>query len=126
MDVTAASSASRPRATIATSAPEAAKRVAIARPMPLLPPVTMAERPLSEMSMYFDPAGGITDRRSDAHAAIGVCVALSLGWQCRERYNPQTAHGLGGDHAAHRTLRIGGVHPLQHSAGTGDREHADP
>src|SRR5205085_2188395 len=40
-----------PRATIATSAPEAAKRVAIASPIPFEPPVTMAERPLREMSM---------------------------------------------------------------------------
>src|SRR5205814_10591182 len=42
---TASSSVSLPRATIATSAPDWAKRVATARPMPLLPPVTMAVRP---------------------------------------------------------------------------------
>src|SRR6516225_11111043 len=33
------------RATIATSAPEAANRVATAKPIPLLPPVTIAARP---------------------------------------------------------------------------------
>src|SRR6478735_8049771 len=42
---TASSSVSLPRAKMATSAPDCAKRVATARPMPLLPPVTMAERP---------------------------------------------------------------------------------
>jgi len=46
----AASSASRPRPMMATSAPDCANRVATARPMPLLPPVTMAERP--ERSMF--------------------------------------------------------------------------
>src|SRR5712672_1325917 len=44
IDLTAASSASRPRAAISTSAPEAAKRLAMAKPSPLLPPVTMAAR----------------------------------------------------------------------------------
>src|SRR5215472_19369436 len=33
------------RATMATSAPEAANRVATAKPIPLLPPVTIAARP---------------------------------------------------------------------------------
>ena len=40
-----------PRATIATSAPDCAKRVATAKPMPLLPPVTMAVRPERLISM---------------------------------------------------------------------------
>src|SRR5215468_2231944 len=44
IDLTAASSASRPRDAISTSAPEAAKRLAMAKPSPLLPPVTMAVR----------------------------------------------------------------------------------
>src|SRR5690348_3160180 len=34
-----------------TSAPEAANSVAMARPSPLLPPVMMAERPVSEICM---------------------------------------------------------------------------
>src|SRR5262249_14743106 len=51
IDLTAASSASRPRATIATSAPDAANRVATANPIPLLPPVTMAVRPTRLMSI---------------------------------------------------------------------------
>ena len=51
MDFAAASSASRPRATMVTSAPDAAKRVATASPMPLLPPVTMADRPARSMCM---------------------------------------------------------------------------
>src|ERR1041385_6883054 len=49
--LTASSSAARPRATIATSPPDSAKRRPIAKPMPLEPPVTMAERPLREISM---------------------------------------------------------------------------
>src|SRR4029079_7777145 len=55
---TASSSDSLPRATMATSAPDCAKRVATARPMPLLPPVTMAERPerLISMKRSHDPA----------------------------------------------------------------------
>src|SRR5262249_50454758 len=43
--LTAASSASRPRAMMATSAPELAKRVAMANPIPLLAPVITAVRP---------------------------------------------------------------------------------
>src|SRR4029077_6712455 len=58
MAATASSSDSLPRATMATSAPDFAKRVATARPMPLLPPVTMAERPerLISMKRSHDPA----------------------------------------------------------------------
>src|SRR5436190_24080482 len=48
---TASSSASLPRAKIATSAPDAANRVATAKPMPLLPPATMAERLFKLISM---------------------------------------------------------------------------
>ena len=48
MLLAAASSASRPRATIATSAPDCAKRVATPNPIPLLPPVTMAVFPSSD------------------------------------------------------------------------------
>src|SRR4029078_7463156 len=48
---TASSSDVRGRATIATSPPDSAKRLAIAKPMPLEPPVTMAERPESEISI---------------------------------------------------------------------------
>src|SRR6267142_3609888 len=44
IDLTAASSASRPRDAISTSAPEAANRLAMAKPSPLLPLVTMAAR----------------------------------------------------------------------------------
>src|SRR5215470_12856197 len=51
----ASSSASRPRATIATSAPEAANRVAIASPIPLLAPVTTAVRPARLISIDFPP-----------------------------------------------------------------------
>src|ERR1700704_5409153 len=45
MVLIAASRPSRPRATMATSAPDAANLVATASPIPLLPPVTTAERP---------------------------------------------------------------------------------
>src|SRR5258706_13290013 len=48
---TASSSVSLPRARIATSAPDAANRIATAKPMPLLPPVTMAERLFKLISM---------------------------------------------------------------------------
>jgi len=47
----AASNASGRRARMATSAPEAAKRVAIASPRPLLPPVITAVRPSSRISI---------------------------------------------------------------------------
>src|SRR6185295_7600984 len=53
---TASSSVSLPRARIATSAPDAANRVATARPMPLLPPVTMAERLCRLISMTISRA----------------------------------------------------------------------
>jgi hypothetical protein len=45
MALAAASNASGPRAAITTLAPDATNCVAIARPSPLLPPVTIAERP---------------------------------------------------------------------------------
>src|SRR5215218_178371 len=57
---TASSSVSLPRARMATSAPDCAKRVATARPMPLLPPVTMAVRPERLISITKPP----TIRRS--------------------------------------------------------------
>src|SRR5215467_9967100 len=55
MALTASSSASRPRATMATSAPEAANRVAIASPIPLLAPVITAVRPARLTSMDTSP-----------------------------------------------------------------------
>src|SRR6476660_5730373 len=60
MAFTASPSESLLRATIATSAPEAANRVATASPIPLLPPVTMAERPerLISMTDSHDPRSG--------------------------------------------------------------------
>src|SRR5580704_3399470 len=48
------------RARIATSAPEAAYSLAIARPSPLLPPVTIALLPSSRTSMTFLPIDGPT------------------------------------------------------------------
>ena len=47
----ASSSASTPRARMATSAPDAANSFAMARPSPLLAPVMMAERPSRRTSM---------------------------------------------------------------------------
>src|SRR5947209_8439396 len=58
MSLTAASSESRLRATIATSAPDSAKRFAMAKPMPLEPPVMIAERPFSETSIEFSMGAG--------------------------------------------------------------------
>src|SRR5215510_8031694 len=55
MVLTASSSASRPRATMATSAPEAANRFAMASPMPLLPPVITAVRPARLTSIRILP-----------------------------------------------------------------------
>ena len=66
---TASSSVSLPRATMATSAPDCAKRVATAKPMPLLPPVTMAERPERLISMTKLPA--------IPHAGTASFLALS-------------------------------------------------
>src|SRR5262245_62031039 len=70
IDLTAASSASRPRAAISTSAPEPAKRVAIPKPRPLLPPVTMAERPVRLMSIEQTPV--------DATLVYSLLVSLGL------------------------------------------------
>src|SRR5712671_1770072 len=56
MVCTASSIAARPRATIATSAPDAANWVAIARPSPLEPPVMMAARPAREICMGASPS----------------------------------------------------------------------
>src|SRR5262249_60834199 len=69
IDLTAASSASRPRAAISTSAPEAAKRLAMAKPSPLLPPVTMAARLARSICMQA-PKDSLTDTligRVDGH-----------------------------------------------------------
>src|SRR5580658_11343209 len=52
------------RATIATSAPEAAKRVATAKPIPLLPPVTIAARPERLISIA-------SSHRAIARATLG-------------------------------------------------------
>src|SRR4051812_46118323 len=62
MAATASSSVSLPRATMATSAPDCAKRVATAKPMPLLPPVTIAERPERVISMKRSHDPHIGDR----------------------------------------------------------------
>src|SRR4051794_8102415 len=64
IDFTAASSASRPRAMIATSAPDCAKRVATPSPMPLLPPVTMAERPDKLTSIDLSALSGYLHHRT--------------------------------------------------------------
>src|SRR4030088_594744 len=55
MGGTAPPSPARPRATIATSAPDAANWVAMARPSPLEPPVMMAARPAREICMGASP-----------------------------------------------------------------------
>src|ERR1700704_2799579 len=68
IDLTAASSASRPRAAISTSAPEAAKRLAMAKPSPLLPPVTMAARLARSICMQA-PKDSLTDTLTDARNA---------------------------------------------------------
>src|SRR5215470_15192383 len=52
----ASSRPARPRATMATSAPDAANRVATASPIPLLPPVMMAARPVRSIFMSSLPA----------------------------------------------------------------------
>src|SRR5262249_44896609 len=57
-------SASRPRAAIRTSAPEAAKRLAMAKPSPLLPPVTMAARLARSICMQA-PKDTLTDTLTD-------------------------------------------------------------
>src|SRR5256885_17229523 len=64
IDLTEASSASRPRDAISTSAPEAAKRLAIAKPSPLLPPVTMAARLARSICMQA-PKDTLTDTLID-------------------------------------------------------------
>src|SRR5580693_5692938 len=51
MALTAWSRPARPRATMATSAPDPANLVATARPTPLLPPVTTAARPARLISI---------------------------------------------------------------------------
>src|SRR5258705_9458271 len=69
-DLTAASSASRPRDAISTSAPEAAKRLAMAKPSPLLPPVTMAARLARSICMQA-PKDTLMDTLTDT---VNACV----------------------------------------------------
>src|SRR3954464_15820999 len=83
IDLTAASSASRPRAAISTSAPEAAKRLAMAKPSPLLPPVTMAARLARSICMQA-PKDSLTDTLND-------CVPYQEGHGVAALWEPATA-----------------------------------
>src|ERR1700716_2750064 len=80
MLLAASSSAPRPRAMIATSAPEAANRVAIASPMPLLPPVMTAVRPARLISI---PS---SRWRPEGRAHHNVTRAKSLQIESRFRF----------------------------------------
>src|SRR3954451_20806078 len=86
MVLTASSRPPRPRAMTATSAPEAATRVAIARPMPLLPPAITAVRPARLTSIFYPPDGAerrtrVTllerdDLLSSHHPAPAFCLCV--------------------------------------------------
>src|SRR5579859_3200821 len=71
---TASLSGSGLRAMMATSAPEAANRVATAKPMPLLPPVTIAARPDRLISMPFPQLEQASPGLSKAKSGTGVAV----------------------------------------------------
>src|SRR5512138_2357963 len=77
----ASSSAARPRAITATLAPSAARVVAIARPIPLLPPVTTAVAPAKPRSIAL-PSVRPTDAdaaHAKAHDLLthGVTIAIA-------------------------------------------------
>ena len=119
---TASSSASLPRATMATSAPDCAKRVATARPMPLLPPVTMAERPerLISMKRSHDPAdwdraipsvvGGATERVIAAFLPRHDAVDF-LARRCADRLVVEQRLGPAVDRLADQRALEGRVEP---------------
>src|SRR5215831_2467416 len=74
ISATAASAASRSRATTMTRAPAAAKTRAMPRPIPRLPPVTTTERPLIGVNMATSPRGHGSERVA---AALGLRVVRS-------------------------------------------------
>src|SRR3954471_12246652 len=126
---TASSSDSLPRARIATSAPEAAKRVATASPMPLLPPVTMAERPCKLISMKLSRTppergrarllgAGSGDNRLARHDAMD-----RLAGRLAHRLVVEQ-HGRAAKRAADQCIIEGGVEPSRPIAKIGARGDA--
>src|ERR1700688_4050275 len=102
------------RATMATSAPEAANRVATAKPIPLLPPVTMAVRPERLISIVF-PAKVQRDDRADfdfakpSDSASGSAVSLY-----HKSRQPAAASGFFGPrHRSSRALHAERQNPVQ-------------
>src|ERR1700722_14912331 len=77
---------SRPRATIATSAPQAANRVATASPTPLLPPVITAQRPVRLISTFPSLA-----RPLICHYTAGRNEQRRRGYRIRERVSAKGA-----------------------------------
>src|SRR3984893_3866100 len=117
MVATASLSGPSVRATMATSAPEAANRVATAKPIPLLPPVTMAVRPERLISIVFLEKARRDDRAdfdfaTPSDSASGS--AVSLYHKLRQ---PAAASGLlGPRHRPRRALHAQRQNPVQQVA----------
>src|SRR3954451_15324006 len=119
---TASSSVSLPRATIATSAPDCAKRVATARPIPLLPPVTMALRPERLISIPrtpHDPTDGdraipsvLEERRKGSSHDLARNDAMDFLARGRtDRFVIEQHLGRAVDRLANERALEGGVEP---------------
>src|SRR5712672_1700643 len=105
IDLTAASSASRPRAAISTSAPEAAKRLAMAKPSPLLPPVTMAARLARSICMQA-PKDTLIDTLTDmTNARVTYQDRLSHRSLLEPAQHPFCAKRMGGSADAEPPIR---------------------
>src|SRR5262249_7679952 len=101
MALTASSSASRPRAMMATSAPEAANRLAMASPIPLLAPVMTAVRPARLTSIGILPLAPERRARPLTSYSPRRDRESAQGRRPREGYlsaaadEPQLAHAAG-------------------------------
>jgi hypothetical protein len=113
----------RCRAQTATSTPSDASSRAIARPMPLLPPVTIATRPASPRSMGSLLGVAFASRRS-------VKTAAAIVEQADRAHRPGGPHlhrGGGPDHPGDLSAAgDSGLCPLPHSGATGCRRGGLP
>src|SRR6516162_11703656 len=116
MVLTASSSASRPRATMATSAPEAANRFAMASPIPLLPPVITAVRPARLTSIRILPLAPEHRARPLTSYSPGRGRESGGGRRPRRGYlsaaadEPQLAHEAGSSRMRANPEHDDGIH----------------
>src|SRR5262245_49251691 len=101
MALTASSRASRPRAMMATSAPEAANRLGMASPIPLLAPVMTAVRPARLTSIGILPraperrARPLTSYSPRRDRESGQGPQAHGEWVEHGSHEPQLAHAAG-------------------------------